>query len=109
MAYNTAMLEEAGIEPPTNWEELQAAAEALTSGDQKAFCLNHSLDRALAFIYQNGGALLSDDKSQNTFDSQETRDALTTYSVGSRTARRPARPTSATTGAASPSARARSR
>ena len=79
MAYNTAMLEEAGIEPPTNWEELQAAAEALTTGDQKAFCLNHSLDRALAFIYQNGGALLSDDKSQNTFDSQETRDALTTY------------------------------
>ena len=79
MAYNTEMLEAAGIEPPTNWEELQAAAEALTSGDQKAFCLNHSLDRALAFIYQNGGALLSDDKTQNAFDSQETRDALSTY------------------------------
>jgi multiple sugar transport system substrate-binding protein len=42
-------------------------------------CLNHSLDRALAFIYQNGGALLSDDKTQNTFDSQEVRDALSTY------------------------------
>jgi multiple sugar transport system substrate-binding protein len=42
-------------------------------------CLNHSLDRALAFIYQNGGSLFSEDKTQNTFDSQEVRDALTTY------------------------------
>ena len=109
MAYNTAMLEEAGIEPPTNWEELQAAAEALTTGDQKAFCLNHSLDRALAFIYQNGGALLSDDKSQNTFDSQETRDALARTWAGSPTGRRHAPPTLATTGAASPSAKERSR
>ena len=79
MAYNTELLEAAGIQPPTNWEELTAAAETLTSGDTKAFCLNNSLDRALAFIYQNGGALLSDDKSQNVFDSQETRDALSTY------------------------------
>ncbi len=79
MGYNTAMLEEAGIEPPTNWEELQAAAEALTTGDTKAFCLNHSLDRALAFIYQAGGTLLNEDKTQNAFDSQQTRDALSTY------------------------------
>ena len=79
MAYNTEMFEAAGLEPPTTWEELQAAAETLTTGDQKAFCLNNGLDRALAFIYQNGGSLLSEDKTQNTFDSPETRDALTTY------------------------------
>jgi len=42
-------------------------------------CLNHSLDRALAFIYQNGGALLNEDRTQNAFDSQQTRDALSTY------------------------------
>jgi multiple sugar transport system substrate-binding protein len=79
MAYNTDMLEAAGIEPPTNWDEMQEAAEKLTTGDQKAFCLNHSLDRALAFIYQNGGSLFNDDKTENTFDSQQTRDALSTY------------------------------
>jgi multiple sugar transport system substrate-binding protein len=79
MAYNTEMLEAANIEPPTNWEELQAAAEALTTGEQKAFCLNNGLDRALAFIYQNGGSVLSEDKTQNTFDSPETRAALETY------------------------------
>jgi multiple sugar transport system substrate-binding protein len=79
MAYNTEMLEAANIEPPTNWEELQAAATALTTGDQKAFCLNNGLDRALAFIYQNGGSVLSEDRTQNTFDSPETREALETY------------------------------
>jgi len=79
MAYNTDMLTAAGIEPPTNWEELTAAATKLTAGDKKAFCLNHSLDRALAFIYQNGGSLFNDDKTQATFDSPETREALTTY------------------------------
>ena len=79
MAYNTDLFEAAGIEPPTDWAGLTAAATALTKGDTKAFCLNHSLDRALAFIYQNGGSLLSDDKTQNTFDSPETRAALQTY------------------------------
>jgi multiple sugar transport system substrate-binding protein len=79
MAYNADMLSEAGVEPPTNWEELVAAAEALTTGDQKAFCLNHSLDRALAFIYANGGSVFSEDRTQNMFDSPETREALETY------------------------------
>jgi multiple sugar transport system substrate-binding protein len=79
MAYNTDMLTAAGIQPPTNWEELKTAAEKLTTGDQKAFCLNNSLDRALAFIFQNGGSLLSDDKATNTVDSPEVREALQTY------------------------------
>jgi multiple sugar transport system substrate-binding protein len=79
MAYNTDMLTAAGIQPPTNWDELKTAAEKLTTGNQKAFCLNNSLDRALAFIYQNGGSLLSDDKTQNTFDTPETREAIQTY------------------------------
>ena len=79
MAYNTDMLTAAGVEPPTNWDELKAAAEKLTTGNQKAFCLSHSLDRALAFIYQNGGSLFSDDLTQNTVDSPETAEALKTY------------------------------
>jgi multiple sugar transport system substrate-binding protein len=79
MAYNEDMLSEAGIEPPTNWEELAAAAEKLTTADHRAFCLNHSMDRALAFVYQNGGSVLSDDKTQNEFNSPEVADALQTY------------------------------
>jgi len=79
MAYNSDKLTAASLEPPADWTALSAAAQALTTGDQKAFCLNHSLDRALAFVYQAGGSLLSDDKTQNTFDSPETRTALQTY------------------------------
>jgi len=79
MAYNTDMLTAAGIQPPTNWDELKAAAEKLTTGDQKAFCLSSTLDRALAFIYQNGGSLFSDDKTTNTVDSPEVAEALKTY------------------------------
>lgn len=79
LAYNSDLLEAANVEPPTNWEELAAAATTLTSGDTKALCLNNSLDRALAFIYQNGGSLLSEDKTQNAFDSEQTRTALQTY------------------------------
>jgi multiple sugar transport system substrate-binding protein len=79
MAYNSDKLTSASVEPPTDWTQLDAAAKTLTSGDTKAFCLNHSLDRALAFVYQAGGSLLSEDKTQNTFDSAETRTALQTY------------------------------
>jgi multiple sugar transport system substrate-binding protein len=79
MAYNTDMLTAAGIEPPANWDELKTAAEKLTAGGKKAFCLNHSLDRALAFVYQDGGSLLSEDKTQDTADSPEVKDALQTY------------------------------
>jgi multiple sugar transport system substrate-binding protein len=79
MAYNTDMLSAAGIQPPTTWDELKTAAEKLTAGGKKAFCLNSSLDRALAFVYQNGGSLLSDDKTQDTVDSQEVKDALQMY------------------------------
>ena len=79
MAYNVDMLDAAGIEPPTNWEELQAAAEALTTGDQKAFCLNNGLDRALAFMYQNGGGILNEAKTEGIVDSAENRAALEMY------------------------------
>jgi multiple sugar transport system substrate-binding protein len=79
MAYNTDMLTAAGIQPPTNWDELKTAAEKLTTGNQKAFCLSPTLDRALAFIYQNGGSLFSDDKKSNTVDSPEVAEALKTY------------------------------
>lgn len=79
MAYNTDMFTAAGLQPPTTWDELKAAATKLTTGGQKAFCLSSTLDRALAFIYQNGGSLLSDDKTTDTVDTPEVKDALTTY------------------------------
>ena len=110
MAYNAAMLEAAGIEPPTNWEELQAAAEALTTGDQKAFCLNHCA-RPGARLHLPERRLAAE-RGQDPEHVRFAGDARRAPDVPRLVRQRPgapARPTSATTGAASPSARARSR
>lgn len=77
--YNADMLEAASIEPPTTWEELEAAAEALTTDDVTGLCLSPSLDRALAFIYQNGGALYNDDFTEATVDTPEVSEAVEFY------------------------------
>ena len=79
MFYNPTMLEEAGVEPPTTWEELEAAAEALTTDEVTGLCLSPGLDRALAFIYQNGGAIYNEDFTEATFDTPEVREALEYY------------------------------
>jgi len=80
MAYNPDMLRAAGIgTPPTNWDELVADARKLTSGDTRAFCLSATLDRELAFIHQNGGALLSDDKKTAAIDSDASKEAVRWY------------------------------
>lgn len=76
---NPDMLEAAGVEPPTNWDELKTAAEKLTSDGVAGICLGPDLARVLAFIYQAGGSIYNDDFSEVTFDSQETRDALDYY------------------------------
>jgi multiple sugar transport system substrate-binding protein len=73
---NPDMLEAAGVEVPTNWDELAAAAEALTSGDVTGLCLGAEIQRWGAFIYQNGGALFNDDMTEMTLASPETVEAL---------------------------------
>ena len=73
---NPDMLAEAGVEVPTNWDELAAAAEALTSGDVAGLCLGAEIQRWGAFIYQNGGSFYNDDMSEITLDSPETVEAL---------------------------------
>src|SRR5258707_15824197 len=50
MAYNTDMFTAAGLQPPTTWDELQAAATKLTTGGQKANCLSTTLHRPHASI-----------------------------------------------------------
>jgi multiple sugar transport system substrate-binding protein len=79
MFYNVDMLEDAGVEPPANWDELRSAAEALTTNGQVGLCLAPDLARALAFVYQNGGSIYNDDYSEVTFDSAETREAIEFY------------------------------
>lgn len=77
--YNTDMLDAAGVEPPTTWEELQAAAEALTTDDVAGLCVSAELARAGAFIYQNGGGIYNEDGTELTITSPESVEAIDFY------------------------------
>lgn len=58
--YNTALLEDAGVEPPTTWDELTSAAEALTHDDVygiafSAIATYEGTWQFLPFMWSNGG------------------------------------------------------
>jgi multiple sugar transport system substrate-binding protein len=58
--YNTALLDEAGIEPPTTWDELTSAAAALTHDDVyglafSAIATYEGTWQFLPFMWSNGG------------------------------------------------------
>ncbi|MDH6447832.1 MULTISPECIES: sugar ABC transporter substrate-binding protein [unclassified Streptomyces] len=59
---NTRMLEAAGVEPPTTWDELAATAQKLTSGDRYGLALSairteEGVFQFLPFLWQAGGDL----------------------------------------------------
>jgi multiple sugar transport system substrate-binding protein len=76
LQYNVDLLEEAGVEPPTTWEELAAAAEALTTDDQVGLVIGAEYPRWGAFMFQAGGALTTDDFSAATADADANATAL---------------------------------
>jgi multiple sugar transport system substrate-binding protein len=76
LIYNVDMLEAAGVEPPTNMEELAAAAEALTTEDVVGLSFGANIDRAGVFLLANGGYIVNDDVSEMTLDTEENRAAL---------------------------------
>jgi multiple sugar transport system substrate-binding protein len=77
--YNTDMLDEAGVEVPTNWDELSAAAEALTTDDHAGLCVGPELPRLGAFIYQAGGGIYNDDNTELTITSPESVAGIDLY------------------------------
>ena len=70
--YNTDMLTAAGVEPPTTWDELTAAATALTKDGVAGLCVGPELPRVGAFIYQAGGGIYNDDATELTITSPES-------------------------------------
>jgi multiple sugar transport system substrate-binding protein len=76
MAYNTAEVQTA----PKTLDELLTAATALKGKDglKAPMCLNPGLDRGLAFLYAQGGAIVGDDGS-NKVDTPETKAAVQWY------------------------------
>jgi multiple sugar transport system substrate-binding protein len=76
LVYNVDMLEAAGVEPPTNWDELAAAAEALTTDDVVGLSFGASLDRVGTFLLANGGYIVNDDVTEMTLDTDANRETL---------------------------------
>ncbi len=61
LVYNTEMFEAAGIAVPTTWDELRAAAAALTTDEVAGLTAGIELPRFLPFLYQAGGSILGED------------------------------------------------
>ena len=77
MAYNTDLVTAA----PKTLDELVTAATALKGKDglKAPMCLNPGLDRGLAFVYAQGGAIVSEDGKTNMVDTPETKAAVQWY------------------------------
>jgi multiple sugar transport system substrate-binding protein len=77
MAYNTAEVPT----PPKTLDELSTMAAGLKGKDglKAPMCLNPGLDRGLAFIYAQGGSLVSDDGTTNQVDTPQTKAAVQWY------------------------------
>jgi multiple sugar transport system substrate-binding protein len=77
MGYNTDLV----TTPPTTLDELLTTADGLKGqGTLKApICINPGLDRGLAFIYAQGGSLLTADNSAAAIDSAESVAAVQWY------------------------------
>jgi multiple sugar transport system substrate-binding protein len=77
MAYNTALVPT----PPTTLDELVTTAQGLvgTDGLGAPLCLNPGLDRGLAFIYAQGGSLLTEDGMSSAIDSEASAAAVQWY------------------------------
>lgn len=87
LQYNKALFDAAGLDYPTpdwTWEDLRAAAEALTGQDADGnvvlgLVTPPNFERWLPFLYQAGGSVLNDDWTEVTLDSDEAREALEFY------------------------------
>lgn len=76
LQYNEDMLAEAGVEPPTTWEELRAAAEALTTDDHVGLVIQPEYFRWGVFAVSAGGGITNDDVTEMTASSEENGTAF---------------------------------
>jgi multiple sugar transport system substrate-binding protein len=84
MEVNNSLAQKAGVNPSKikNWTDLSAAAKKLQGvmpAGSKPICLNPSWDRALAFVYQNGGSFLNPAKTKATINSPAALRAMNFY------------------------------
>jgi multiple sugar transport system substrate-binding protein len=79
--YNVDILKAAGIKPPTTWDELYAAAKALTTKDVYGLVLpveksGYTLFNWWPFMWMSGADILSKDRSTCVINTPEMANAL---------------------------------
>jgi multiple sugar transport system substrate-binding protein len=79
--YNKTMLADAGVEVPTSWDELVAAAEALTTADRYGILIPTNPDYYenfvfYPFLWMAGGEVMNEDFSAAAVNTPETARAL---------------------------------
>ncbi|WP_298983674.1 ABC transporter substrate-binding protein [Caldilinea sp.] len=84
LEYNIDLFDAAGLAHPTadwTWEDLRAAAEALTDKDAGVvgFAINPDFARWIAFLYQAGGEVTTPDFSAMTLNTPEALTAMEFY------------------------------
>ncbi|MCZ7673650.1 MAG: extracellular solute-binding protein [Chloroflexi bacterium] len=84
LEYNKDMFDAAGLDYPTadwTWDDLQSAAEALTDSDSGVYGMTLSADMArwIAFLYQAGGTVATDDFSAMTLINCAAKEAIDFY------------------------------
>jgi multiple sugar transport system substrate-binding protein len=83
--YNKSMLAAAGLQPPKTWDELEAAAKAMTHDDQYGLLIPSSTSQVTtqslySVLRSNGGELVDlDDPDTVTFDDAKSVEALDFY------------------------------
>lgn len=82
--YNKTMFDEAGLEYPTadwTWDDLYAAAEALTTDEHYGFGSSATNNQAGYYnlIYDMGGYVINDDKTASGWDDPKTIEAMQFY------------------------------
>ncbi|HEU5369666.1 MAG TPA: ABC transporter substrate-binding protein [Ktedonobacterales bacterium] len=79
--YNKTLFQQAGIGDPSNWSwsDFQNAAQQLTKNGVYGAALPPDASRWGAFLFANGGQMLSSDGTKALFNSQQGIDAATFY------------------------------
>ncbi len=79
--YNKTMFQQAGLGDPSSWtwQDLQNAAQKLTTGSAHGIALPADASRFGAFLYANGGQMLNSNGQSAAFDSSAGQAAAQFY------------------------------
>lgn len=76
--YNTKMFEEAGLQPPTTWEELRAAAEKLTTNGTIGMGIENAIGLEFGtWVKQAGSDIIVEETGEANVNTPEAKEALT--------------------------------